>query len=1373
MSSKRARRELLRALVLAALLSTPYMGVGAEDASVDSYPIKGNTISGEHDLQGKESLFDFTSDQNVTATGNVIVTSKWPDDEEGSGGIIFDGGFKEDSENGNLDLNMGGYSLSIDANPDILYIDQDNVSVNIHDADTIEMTAHSGAIMGAFGNSGNSISLQAKNDIKLTQIDSVSWGYSITVDGDNPLNLTAGRDIVLQSNESDSISMVNIRNEAKAAMEAGHNITFDKSDISVSDGGALQMEAGNGITFNKAYIDISRGEAGLWMHAVNDIMLNNADIDIEDSATLQMNADKSDIMLKNVDIDIEDNATLQMNADKEDITFDNAELKAIEEATLEMHSGKDITFDNGNIDIQSGAKINMDAGNDLKLDNTNVNVQDKAALTMDAGKDITFDKTNVSVQEGANLTIDNVNNIVFNKTNDESDSPSLYIDDHGEATLKTKNDILFNRDQDGTFIELNYSDSWGKNGPASATITADGNILFHEDQISNSPAIEMAFDHNLKIEAQTFKGNMQRLAELSGSGYAEFSLKAKDIEWVAQGQEVEPGGVFDDTSMILAIGGNFVFDADSTLKLSSEITPTLVHAFNSNVTMSAGDLIYLHNAGSDSRYWSQANLWAISGNIDLSTDGLISVDNKGAVAAQAVGLSKINFNGKTIMPEVGIGAKSEEGAKINFNGDTIMTKVDIGAWAQTDQWYEDNELSEMDFDGPQTIDHAESRSVAQMAMRQADDDVWDETDDESDYEEDYDGISKITFNGPLTIDQAKTGAVAKLNSDIVFNDALMIQAEGDAFYTKWAGRIQALASGVDKIIIGNMRAYNGQIDALFDTPDSSFTGFTELREIEKRYSHAGDEEENPGEGTCPLEPGPGDCGDVEYPDEEIVDEGTCPIDPEPGDCGGGVDYGGCENPVVDEGSHINITLRNGAFWDVTGDSTLTKLENDSLVNMTDGTRSGTSITAKTLSGTGTIAMDLDWTSNGGAKEKTEHSDYIVATESATGTQTVVSDPATMHLDSMGIDDRLYFATLTNSDAVFTSPITQQNVTKGSLYDYTIGITSETTVTTETAENIADRAATDTTTDWFFGTIGYTESPLVETGRINSNIMYDLVTDVDTLNKRMGDVRQMNTDPDGWWARTTYTHQDRDSYSGHSNRFELGKDFVMTRDDGNTVHQGAVFTYLRSSDSFDNGNGKYKRYSGALYHTWLGNNGRYVDVVGRIGKVMGNSHTFLINGTQSDSSFGTWYQQASVETGKTYDLEDGWYFEPQAQLQYTHMNSKSYTSSDGINHDLDSVNSFIGRLGFRLGQKLNEKTSWYVKGDILHEFSGDGGIMLTSANGLERIDYNRDGKDTWYDLGAGLTAELSPSSSLWFEFERKFSGTYSNDLEFNGGISWKF
>lgn len=373
---------------------------------------------------------------------------------------------------------------------------------------------------------------------------------------------------------------------------------------------------------------------------------------------------------------------------------------------------------------------------------------------------------------------------------------------------------------------------------------------------------------------------------------------------------------------------------------------------------------------------------------------------------------------------------------------------------------------------------------------------------------------------------------------------------------------------------------------------------------------------------------------------------------------------------------------------------------------------------------------------------------------------------------------------------------QRNVAKGGLYDYIIGLTSETTNVTDTSattdtdttidtttdlDSAADmttvtaRAATDTITDWFFGTVEYTESPIVPSGRINSQIMYDLTTEVDTLNKRMGEARYMNTnaDADGIWARTSYNRYGRDAYSGHSNRFEVGKDYVISRDDGSTIHQGASFTYLRSNASFTDGRNEYNRYTGSFYHTWLGNNGHYLDVVARVGKLNGDSRTFLVNGDESRSSFGTWYQQGSVEYGRNFNLKNGWYLEPQAQLQYTHMNSKSYISNDGINHQLDSVNSFISRLGFRLGRNIDDKTSWYIKGDVFHEFAGDGGITFISADGLERIDYNRDGKETWYDLGVGLQAELSHDRSLWFEFERKFSGSYSNAWEINGGMSWKF
>ena len=853
--------------------------------------------------------------------------------------------------------------------------------------------------------------------------------------------------------------------------------------------------------------------------------------------------------------------------------------------------------------VGSGNEINLQANKDILLtqvkddfDSPSMSVKGDNTLSLKAGNDIVLHndvKSNIlTVSNKADLQIEAGHDVVFNRVSAEPYIPNLYVERNANATVNAGNDIIFNRVKNATPIGLRTN--------ATVNLKAKGNIIFHEEQASNPVAINMESDADFQMEAQTISGNMQRMTMVAGG--SNFNLKADDLQWGAPvGQSVEAVAPKNDpmlTSMISAGRSSTVkLDLGNSAKLANEITGTLLYTNFGSLTMNAGDSIYLHNTGykSDDKFQSLIRLQG--GTIDLTAGEGILLDNKGAIAVLSEYYGEVNFNGKTAINGAGIGAFAPGGGIINFNGNTVMSQVGTGASA--------SESGTINFNGNTVMSQVDIG-----ALTETDSDPWAEE------------LTKINFEDDVVIDQAETGVSASYNSDIVFNKGLSIDAKDNAFYTESAGRIQALATGEDKVIKGNMQALNGQIDVLLDTEKSSFTGATELQKIEKVYSWDDEEYED---------------DDIIYDDEEDWD------DEDDGD-----DW---EMPYVEETPTINLTLKNGAVWNVTGDSTLTNLENDSFVNLSNTDRTGTSLTAQTLSGTGTMVMDLDWNSNGGAKEKTDNSDYLNVTESATGTQALVTDKASMHLDAMGVDDRLYFATLTNSDAVFTSPITQRNVQKGHLYDYIIGINSETTATTDTsdtAETVADRAAVDTTTDWFFGTIGYTESPIVETGRINSQIMYDLVTDVDTLNKRMGDVRHMNTDPDGWWARTTYTHQDRDSYSGHSNRFELGKDFVMTRSDGSTVHQGTVFTYLRSTDSFADGNGKYNRYSGALYHTWLGNDGRYVDFVGRIGKVMGNSHTFLVNGDQSDSSFGTWYQQASVETGRNYDLKDGWYFEPQAQ-----------------------------------------------------------------------------------------------------------------------------
>ncbi|WP_298637262.1 autotransporter outer membrane beta-barrel domain-containing protein, partial [uncultured Megasphaera sp.] len=352
----------------------------------------------------------------------------------------------------------------------------------------------------------------------------------------------------------------------------------------------------------------------------------------------------------------------------------------------------------------------------------------------------------------------------------------------------------------------------------------------------------------------------------------------------------------------------------------------------------------------------------------------------------------------------------------------------------------------------------------------------------------------------------------------------------------------------------------------------------------------------------------------------------------------------------------------------------------------------------------------------------------------------------------------YVASLHNSDAVLSSSIQQRNVYKGHLYDYLIGLTHETT---------------GDTTDWYFGSVGTVESNVVPAAVVQNRTLFDLATHMDTLNKRLGEARYADGENSGMWARWTYRHLGRDSYDGHGNRFELGYDDVDNRDDGSMLRQGLSFSYLKSQTSFAEGQGKYKGYTGSFYQTWLGQKGHYLDVVGRIGKINGEGTTKLFNGDESKSSFGTWYQQASVEWGRKKALNNQWYIEPQSQLQYTHINGKNYRTSDGISQDFDSVHSLIGRLGFRLGRDIDAKTSWYFKADILHEFAGNRTFDLTSVDGSECLHFDKTDHDTWYDVGAGITAELSHDRSLWFEFERTFNGSYGRDWELNAGMTWRF
>ena len=913
------------------------------------------------------------------------------------------------------------------------------------------------------------------------------------------------------------------------------------------------------------------------------------------------------------------------------------------------------------------------------------------------------------------ISLEAAGDIQFNREDTiENKYPIIYWGGDNELSLSAGNNIVMNNKDDVVMV---YVEKEGK-----ASLVAGNDIIFNNDGKSNEVNVHQGV---INIEAgHDIINNHNRQESLPVYYFgdeAEAHVKAGHDLMIDSLYSTNLFNVQNGSSADVVAGNDIVFKV-KTLAL----TPSAYSMYNSSLSLQSRN--FFSNAQRTLRTRDDSQLTVRADN-DIIFDTPGAFDELSMIAVNARSTADVSA-GHDLVLKVGVAAPNvhvdtKGVANLTAGHDMILTTAGKDATnpLESNLYADNGTITAKVIDGTMSIsnDGAVGAYANDGGSITLEGPVVMEVGNGAVATKD----GTILFNGPLTLRSTSTGltadggnitldgeavmdtadgAVATNGGTILFNGPLTLHSTDTALRAADGGVIDAAAADTNKYITGNVVAAGGIVSLDLNTAGSYLTGTTSVSD-----------------GTVSL--------------DSSLDRAA----------------------AADSTGTLDLTLGNGTVWNVTDDSSLTNLTNNDTVNMADSSRTGQQVTAKTLSGTGTLAMDLDWLSNQGTKGVTANSDYLTVTDSATGTQNLVSDPTVMNLDKMGVNDRLYVAEL-NSDATLTSSIQQRNVNKGHLYDYIIGLTHETT---------------GDTTDWYFGSVDKVESNVVPAANVQNRTLFDMATNMDTLNKRLGEARYADGEDAGMWARWTYRHLGRDSYNGHSNRFELGWDTVKQGADDSSLRQGLSFSYLRSQTSFDTGNGKYKGYTGSFYQTWLGQKGHYLDVVGRIGRLNGEGTTRLINGDESKSSFGTWYQQASVEWGRKKDLRDSWYVEPQGQLQYTHINGRDYRTNDGVGMDFDSVHSLIGRLGFRFGKDIDAQKSWYIKADILHEFAGNRTFDLTSLDGLERIHYDKTNHDTWYDVGAGLTAELSHDRSLWFEFERTFNGSYGRDWELNAGMTWRF
>lgn len=269
----------------------------------------------------------------------------------------------------------------------------------------------------------------------------------------------------------------------------------------------------------------------------------------------------------------------------------------------------------------------------------------------------------------------------------------------------------------------------------------------------------------------------------------------------------------------------------------------------------------------------------------------------------------------------------------------------------------------------------------------------------------------------------------------------------------------------------------------------------------------------------------------------------------------------------------------------------------------------------------------------------------------------------------------------------------------------------------------------------------------------------------TLSQRLGDLRE-SKEGQGIWARM---NRGEFEYSGafknQYNYFQIGYD--MAKGDW---HYGAAVSHTDGETSYASGYGENDSTSLSLYGTRLMNDGQYLDLVLKVGRLSNEFDNYAETAGHTHGDYDAWGTAISGEYGKKLDLKEGWFVTPQAQLSLMRIGGEDYTTNNNIAVSQDTLYSAVGRIGFEAGKD----TGWgslYAKASVLHEFAGDADTYV--RRGDQSNSYSQDLGDTWYEAGFGFNWKMGNGSYFYADVIRTFGGDIETPWQWNAGVRWGF
>jgi|GEM_PF-5618009 len=320
--------------------------------------------------------------------------------------------------------------------------------------------------------------------------------------------------------------------------------------------------------------------------------------------------------------------------------------------------------------------------------------------------------------------------------------------------------------------------------------------------------------------------------------------------------------------------------------------------------------------------------------------------------------------------------------------------------------------------------------------------------------------------------------------------------------------------------------------------------------------------------------------------------------------------------------------------------------------------------------------------------------------------------------------------------------------------------------------------------WDLKPVGYAN---VSQAAINSigAISMGWFSQLDSLSKRMGDLRLSEQKDRGFdaWVRGYGSQTNANlRIAGMSNFREyqygtdVGGDYVFTSEDEyHSYTVGGFVGYQASRRTFFDGwnsKGETDSMVGGVYATYMNQDGWYADLV------LKGQHfntDFTSNNTGEKGDFENWGMGASIEIGRRFYDEDGWFFEPSVQLSYAHIFDEdfNFTITDvPVSNSDANIYRFQGmtRIGrvFEMGGVLVQP---YAKLGIEAQCSSGGKVVLGDAGYQYGFRPNTDGARVV--VGGGVAVQATQNSQIFLDYEGSFGDKYERPWALNAGYRVRF